>query len=44
MGPLGAWLDKDLEDPRVANLQVFRCRQMFLLVIPGVMAAPDTGG
>jgi hypothetical protein len=34
-GRLGDWLEAPAEDPQVAGLQVFRCRLMFLLVIPG---------
>jgi hypothetical protein len=38
MGRLGDWLDLASGESGVAVLQVFRCRQMFLLVVPGVFA------
>lgn len=36
MGRLGAWIETELGHDPVADLQVFRCLQMFLLVIPGL--------
>lgn len=40
MGKLGDWLQAAPSDSGVAQLQVFRCRQMFLLVIPGLSESP----